>query len=70
MTSEKLTATKVLLIVGLTVLSVLAYFGILIFSLPLTGNMMTSWILALSFAATVILVCIVTALRRKWRTQN
>jgi hypothetical protein len=70
MTTEKLTAKKVLLIMTLTVLSVLAYFGILIFSLPFTGNMMTSLILALSFATTVILFCIVTALRKKWRAQN
>jgi len=80
MTTEKLTAKKVLLIVTLTVLSVLAYFGILIFSLPLfivtlrvtlpfTANM-ASLILALSFAATVILLCILSALRKKWRTQN
>ena len=67
MADEKLTAKKVLAIVVLTTLAVLVYLGILIFSLPFTGNMMTSWILSLSFAAAVMLLCIASMLKTRWK---
>jgi len=63
--NEKLTATKVLSIVVLTILAVLGYTGIFIFSLPFTNNLTTSWILSLSFVATVTLLCTVSMLRER-----
>ena len=54
---SKLTIRKTLLAVVLTILATLGYCGIMLFSLPFTGNIMTSWILGLTFAASVILLC-------------
>ena len=67
---EKLTVRKVLTIVVLTSLGVTAlcllYLGILIFSLPLTLNMTTSWILSLSITMG-ILFCLGYVLKKHFR---
>jgi protein-S-isoprenylcysteine O-methyltransferase Ste14 len=71
MSNKKFTAKKFLYIVVLTTLILLGYCGIFLFSLPLTLNAMTSWILSLSFVVTVALLCIVSMLReRKQRKQK
>jgi protein-S-isoprenylcysteine O-methyltransferase Ste14 len=65
MPNKKFTAKKFLYIVVLTTLVLLGYCGIFLFSLPLTLNATTSWILSLSFVATVALLCIVSMLRER-----
>ena len=69
MANEKLTAKKVLTIVGLTAIALLTYYGIILFSLPFTGNIVTSWILGLTFAGAIILYGIVSMLKKR-RTQK
>ena len=72
MANEKLTAKKIFTIIGLTAIATLTYCGIILFSLPFTGNVIISWILGLAFAVIVILYCIVSMLieRQKRRTQK
>ena len=70
MANEKLTAKKVITIIGLTAIALLTYYGIILFSLPLTGSIMTSWILGLAFVAIVILCCTASMLRRRKKRGN
>lgn len=65
MSKKKFTAKNFLYIVVLTAFVLLGYCGIFLFSLPLTLNAMTSWILSLSFVATVALLVIVSMLRER-----
>jgi len=60
MDNEKLTAKKILAIIGLTAIGTVAfcllYLGILFFSLPFTANATVSWILSLSITMGTILL--------------
>ena len=67
MTDEKLTAKKVITIIGLTAIALLTYCGIILFSLPFTGNAIISWILGLAFVAIVILYCTTSILKKRKR---
>lgn len=62
-----MTIKKIVVIIGLTAIALLTYYGIILFSLPFTGSIMTSWILGLAFVGAVILCGIVSMLRRRKR---
>jgi len=70
MTNEKLTAKRILAIIGLTVVGVLGltvlYFIIIFFSFPFTRSSTVSWILALTVILVPLLVRL-TLKMRKWR---
>jgi len=69
MVKEKLAVRKVLIIIVLTAIGTvtfgLLYLGILFLSLPLTLNMMVSWILSLSITIGIILLIGIYALKKK-----
>lgn len=70
MTSKKLTVKKVVVIVVLTVLACLGYFGIIIFTLPFTASLQTSWILGLTYVVVFVILCTVPSWIKKRRTQT
>ena len=74
MPNEKLTAKKVLAIIGLTAIGTVAlitlYWIILFFSLPITGNATVSLVLALSITLGIPLVLFVGFKRRAEREQK
>ena len=70
MANEKLTVKKVITIIGLTAIALLMYCGIILFSLPFTGNAIISWILGLAFVGAVILCGIVSMLQRRKKRGN
>lgn len=65
--SEKLTVKNVVTVVVLTAIALLTYCGIILFSLPFTGNVIISWILGLVFASAVILCCTVSMFLKRQR---